>query len=90
MVSTVYPEIRWLPWKFKRSPNSASFDKDLYLEAIEFVENELKLEKAEDWSRVSRQQLKELGIDLLASSRAKLAQSLELKYPSFDKSILKG
>jgi hypothetical protein len=59
MLSQVYPNYPWLPWKFTRF---VSNDPEIMNKAIDYVEKELRISQPEDWYRVSTRQLLHLGI----------------------------
>jgi len=49
LLSAVYPEVDWLPWKFTTSQKVAWRDPKVLRKAVDFVEKSLSLRKPEDW-----------------------------------------
>jgi hypothetical protein len=62
MLKAVYPEHEWLPWKFTRVPRTLSKDPETLRLVLDFLEKKYNLENFEDWSRLSKEQLKEVGL----------------------------
>jgi len=62
MLLSVYPTYKWLPWNFVHSPKGIRDDPKVADLVIETVENELNIGIPEDWYRVSKPQLREMGL----------------------------
>jgi hypothetical protein len=62
MLTDIYPNYRWLPWKFKHSPKHLAKDSKALELALSVLEVELNIIDPEDWYRVSTSQLKALGL----------------------------
>jgi len=62
MLRSVYPEHKWLPWKFKRLPRQIGRDDDAMKEALSYIEIERNIRSPEDWYRVSHRNLIDLGV----------------------------
>lgn len=62
MMTALYPEQVWYPWNFVKPPRNYEPDQKTWELMILTLEKELSLSKPEDWYRVSRAQLKELGV----------------------------
>lgn len=65
MLTTVFPEYQWLPWRFKKvriSPNSIKEDRETIKLALSFIEKECNVAKLQDWYEVSNMRLKSLGL----------------------------
>lgn len=75
-LTKIYPEHEWLPWHFTIIPKSAYNDPKVIDQAIKFVEKELNLKSVEDWERVDRSTLVELGVYPLLTQRGSLAATL--------------
>ncbi len=54
LVSTVYSEYKWLPWKFTHIPNNYWSDLNNQKLFLEWAEKELNIKEKEDWYNISR------------------------------------
>jgi hypothetical protein len=54
MLSAVYPEYNWLPWKFKMCPLNFWEDVNNQKKFIEWAAQELNIKEISDWQSVSR------------------------------------
>jgi len=61
-IKAVFPDYRWLPWKFNRVPLSVLNDKETIAEALKYVATTLKITEEQDWKRVTEDQLDKLGL----------------------------
>lgn len=50
LLSSIYPEYDWLPWKF---PNTITTNTDNHKKFIEYAARELKIKEMNDWYHVS-------------------------------------
>jgi hypothetical protein len=62
MLSTVYADYGWLPWKFKFVPKKMYQDPKVIEKVVQYIESELQIVQNEDWYRVSKEQLNHLQI----------------------------
>ena len=51
ILSTVYPEHTWLPWKFDQSKTYWS-DSSNWKQVLEFIGQELNIKEMNDWSQI--------------------------------------
>jgi hypothetical protein len=82
LVTSVYPEHRWMRWKFVRMGQRDWQDLNLQREYLSWAYNELKLKSLDDWYSVSKKQIISLhGAALLRRYDQSLSQALSLAYP---------
>jgi hypothetical protein len=63
VLKSVYPEYPWLPWMFQRIPKSRILsDTNEVKSLIRYVEERLQIREPSGWYRVTRKNLKELGL----------------------------
>ncbi len=75
---------RRIPWKFHKSPRSLSAD-PTYLKAhFSDLERALKIDKAEDWYRISRRQVSEIGLRGVVNSAGSLYNFLREFRPDIE------
>ena len=55
LLSSVYPDYEWLPWKFSKSPKNMWEDATSQKKFLQWVGNELKIKEMKDWYNVSLQ-----------------------------------
>lgn len=84
MLKKVYPEYKWLPWKFRSLPRSVVDDPQVLEDSLAYVEKEKKLEKLEDWYSVSQNDLKKLGVYSIISKYGRLPDVLRKFRPSIE------
>ncbi len=53
LVSTVYPEHKWLPWKFHRLPKDYNISQSSKQEIIEFLKEKFDIINKDDWNKVT-------------------------------------
>jgi hypothetical protein len=53
LLSSIYPENEWLPWKFSRCPSTFWDDLKNQRKFMEWAANELKIKEMRDWYNVS-------------------------------------
>lgn len=63
LFSSVFPEKKWLPWKFNCAMNFWE-DKNNQKNFIQEAEKELKIEKMEDWYKISNKVTKKMCVFL--------------------------
>lgn len=83
MLRKVYPEHDWQPWKFKRLPAKIGKDQEAMEKAIAFVEKEKRIQKPEDWYRISLADLMEVGVLSLITQVGGLCEALRMCRPDF-------
>ena len=84
LLSTVYPDYNWLPWKFANSPRNMWLDDDLKRKFIEWAGKELGVKELNDWHHIATKDIIDLGgLRLLASTSNSLPQLLTSLYPDF-------
>jgi len=83
MLKKVYPQYKWLPWKFKALPKITYRDQAVVREALEYIEAKCEITKPEDWYRISRAQLLELGVESIISQNGGLYEVLKVSRPNF-------
>ena len=83
MLSNVYPDYNWIPWNFDNLPRSIGLKLDVLNMALDFVDTSLKIDKPEMWYRVSKSQLKSLGINQIIAINGGLHPSLVRARPNF-------
>ena len=86
MLSTIYNEYEWLPWKFTIPPSGYWENTENQLKFLEWAKKELNIKEYKDWYNISRNKLVELGgLGLLHSkyndSTFSMLQSL---YPEYE------
>jgi hypothetical protein len=81
MLRNIYAEHRWVPWKFKFLPRHIDKDPSVLKEALEYIEAQRKINKEEEWYRISKKELKELGVDTFIEQVGGLYEVLK-KYRS--------
>ena len=72
MLSTVYPNYKWIPWRFQRPPKNFKDDPELMMHMLAEVEMELKIVNPEDWYRISGKQLEDLGLRYFLTKKKSL------------------
>jgi len=81
LLSAAYSEFEWLPWRFQVAPKSMLSDPLLLMKIFSHAEKDLKIERHQDWYRVSRNQLRELGAEALLRHKGGLIGVLRSVYP---------
>jgi hypothetical protein len=99
LLSTLYPEYDWLPWKFERAPRNYWEDENNQRKYVDWVSKELNIKKMEDWYKVSvkvsnylqiefqlEKDFKDLGGSGLLQNRYNSSPSrlLSVVYPDYD------
>jgi hypothetical protein len=83
-LTALYPEFPWDQKKFTVTPDAAHQAVKIIRMALDYVEDELKIEKPEDWYRVSAQQLKKLKVHLILTKNRTLFETLKKYRPNYD------
>jgi len=81
LLSAVYPEVDWLPWKFKILPVHSWKDTNILHKAVKFLEKELKIKAPDDWYRVTVAQITEHGLARFFEMNGGLKGVLGKVYP---------
>jgi hypothetical protein len=55
LLSEIFPDYDWLPWKFERCPNGFWDNIRNQKKFLEWAANELKIKNMSDWYNVSKQ-----------------------------------
>jgi hypothetical protein len=79
VLKTVFPEHKWLPWKFGSNKNRLR-DVDLK-ELVSFLQEEFKIVDEGHWYRITLDQLNELGLKNVVKDMGGLRKILEHTYP---------
>jgi hypothetical protein len=80
LLSAVYPEYEWLPWKFAKCPGNIWSEDKNKRHFIEWAGKELGLNDVNEWHTVSTKHLIKLGVD----TEVPLPQLLSTVYPEFN------
>jgi hypothetical protein len=92
LVKAVFPDYKWLDWKFTSTPQGFWNDKKNHKGFMNWLENELGYTKMEDWYQITIQQIaKNYGNGLLDRYNGNLTKLIMETYPeySWDKSKFK-
>jgi hypothetical protein len=54
LLSEVYPEFDWLPWKFVKSPTNSWEIKKIQNKFLEYATEKLNIKESSDWYKVTR------------------------------------
>eukprot|EP01125_Pyxidicula_operculata_P022977 TRINITY_DN972_c0_g1_i1.p2 TRINITY_DN972_c0_g1~~TRINITY_DN972_c0_g1_i1.p2 ORF type:complete len:382 (-),score=59.65 TRINITY_DN972_c0_g1_i1:1427-2428(-) len=84
MIPIIYPEYKWLPWKFYIVRRGLWSSEDIIKEFLKYVEAEANIKTEADWYRLSRKQLHQLGGRGLLKKYKNLYKPLKLLYPNYD------
>ncbi len=77
MLSSIYPNSHWVPWKFKRFPAKISINGNIKEMVLKELEEKFNINSAEDWSRISSEQLNELKFNKIIIQSGGLAEILK-------------
>jgi hypothetical protein len=77
-LASIYPDTKWHPWRFHHTPQRFWNSWNNQKECLEWLEDELKIDKMEDWYNVSNQILESYcGVGLLEQYDGSLVQLLK-------------
>jgi hypothetical protein len=62
LLSNVYPDLDWKPWRFKKAQNLASSDKISMEKLFIYLADKFDVKSKEEWGRVSDHKLKALKV----------------------------
>lgn len=77
MVKSIYPEHKWLPWKFKKLPRSLALDSEIANEVLNYIERSRPIPTREEWLKIPHAELVELGVDSIVNKMGGLSQLLQ-------------
>lgn len=83
MLRTLFPEVEWLPWKFKRLSMESLDDDAVFEKIIKVLENEFNIKNPEEWNRVSENKLRKLKVKSYFDRRGGLKAVLRKRFPTF-------
>lgn len=83
MLSAVYSEHKFVPWRFAALPRNIVVDEPMAREVVDYIEGNLKLSKGEDWYQVSMTQIVKLGLSSLVAKAGGLPSILRMARPAF-------
>jgi hypothetical protein len=55
LLSNLYPEYEWLPWRFQKCPNNYWNNINNHKKFVEWASKELNIKEMSDWYKVSIQ-----------------------------------
>jgi hypothetical protein len=86
LLSTVYPDYNWLPWKFDKCPNFYWNDFNNHKKFIEWAAQQLKIKEMSDWYNVTVKDLYDIGGASLITTQYKGSPTLLLfkVYPDYN------
>eukprot|EP01114_Cavostelium_apophysatum_P012589 TRINITY_DN2854_c0_g1_i1.p1 TRINITY_DN2854_c0_g1~~TRINITY_DN2854_c0_g1_i1.p1 ORF type:complete len:464 (+),score=89.13 TRINITY_DN2854_c0_g1_i1:116-1507(+) len=82
-IMSVFPEHHWKLWKFSNAPDGYWDDVNNAREVIECVSKELNIKRMDDWYRVTREQLNDLGLSTLLARHGGLIPLLGAVFPQY-------
>jgi len=83
MLTTLYPEIDWVPWKFENPPRNVGGDMKILKLAIGHTQEQLGVKAFDDWYRVSARQLKKIGTFRVIIQNGGLFLALKIVKPEY-------
>ena len=81
LLTAVYPDYVWLPWKFTHPPKNLWEDDAVFEQIFLHTQRALNISEREGWQRVTRRQLDDLGVDGIFQKRGGLAAILAHRFP---------
>jgi hypothetical protein len=82
LISTIYTEHEWLPWKFEHSPRNFWNDPKNVRKFLDWAGKQLGVTEYNDWHRITIKEIVEIGgKSLLRSTNFSLSQILNIAYP---------
>ncbi len=91
MLSTVFPEFDFIPWKFKNASKSLLRKPEIIFKAIKSIENKLEIKNPMEWNRISSEKINSFDERKVFRSNGGFIKTLKLAYPNIsweEKSIL--
>jgi hypothetical protein len=83
MLSTVYSDHDWKPWKFKTLPVRAIQSPEIIEKVLQYVEKECRINRPEEWYSISGARLDELGVKALFGRLGGMFDTLRKYRPSY-------
>ena len=82
MLSAVYPEYKWEPWRFARTSRSLLRNEVELSRAVKELSQSLDIKHPSDWYRVSKDELTAAGAAALLRQHGGLVGVLRVVYPN--------
>ena len=85
LISSVYPKIDWIPYKFNKLPSRFLNKFENHKKIIDFFEKEYNIKKEEDWYNINRENFRQSGLISLLHTRhySGLEDLLSKIYPDY-------
>jgi very-short-patch-repair endonuclease len=88
MLKTIYPDYKWIPWKFERVSNNFWDDEENQRNYIKWLFKELKYETIEDWYKINQQDFNNNHggglVNTLYSKKSNYKKLIISCYPTFN------
>jgi len=81
LLSSVFPEYPWQPWRFKRSPPFSFSNPEHLKTLVRQIETTLGINSADDWYRVGFERIRELGYGYFFEKNGRIVGVLRRAYP---------
>eukprot|EP00028_Trichosphaerium_sp_Am-I-7-wt_P003245 CAMPEP_0168521968 /NCGR_PEP_ID=MMETSP0405-20121227/8998_1 /TAXON_ID=498012 /ORGANISM="Trichosphaerium sp, Strain Am-I-7 wt" /LENGTH=334 /DNA_ID=CAMNT_0008543341 /DNA_START=344 /DNA_END=1348 /DNA_ORIENTATION=+ len=82
-LKSIFPEIKWIEWKFKHAPLGYWQNMENQRNKMDFASQELNYKTVDDWERVNRRSLiKHVGLGLLNEYNNSGSKALRAIYPA--------
>ncbi|EGG14005.1 hypothetical protein DFA_11766 [Cavenderia fasciculata] len=82
--SSIFIDYKYLIWRFTNLPRGSFKDMTILKEFIEFTKDYYRMEKKEDWYRLSWTQIRDIGGFSLVKKNGGICKSLQLVYPDIE------
>lgn len=83
-LSSIFPEHKWIPWKFENAPKNFWKQSKNVKEFLESIKKELNIEKDEDWYQVTQNRLHNVGATTILNKFGGICKLLSAIYPEKD------
>lgn len=83
-LSTIYPEQKWMPWRFEKIPHGYWNTKENVVFFLKWFAELLNISKLNDWYHVSREDFVSAGASTLFDKYGSLLSLLQEYYPEHD------
>jgi len=81
-LSSIYPESRWLPWRFSSTrPQITCWDGKYDSDFLNDITKQLRISKLDNWYRISREDLSKCHAETFLKKRGGLVTFLSKSYP---------
>jgi hypothetical protein len=85
LLSSVFSEHEWQPWKFPNHVTDWMWSDDSALKKVAaFVESSLNITDPQGWYRISKTQLQDLGLESFLKSGSHMVRLLKAVYPHLE------